>query len=241
MVKKCSIKSLRHNYLVQLNHNRSQSGNNYGKYTGVSKGLERMAAGNRLERGVQRLPPLPKEVGYDVCGFAKPSRFIITHDHLDHLPAKTNVTLTCATPLMERLMKRRIYEDVGVEIEEYSGEYFETRHMVSAGRGFVMTPTYGYFLNDVAIIPESINAEELLNEFRLKRVVIVFFKQPRSHMNGVWHPRDLEQVYFADPSSPQKYAPNVVPKCTPSLADIKDMPKVFANNPYAEKFTKQAF
>lgn len=191
---------------------------------------------NRLKQKQKDLPRLPKEFGYDVCGQkASLEKYFITHQHLDHLPAKVGVKLVCAPPLLD-VLEKKLKEVLGFyEVEEYR-DFFETKHMFFNGVKFEPVKTYGYFVgSDIAVIPESIDAERFLCEYAVKGLIVIFFKQPRDHLEGcrIRSPLQLpENCWFADPSSWKRYAPNVLPKVVFSLADIQNFGEHIVNNPF---------
>lgn len=181
-----------------------------------------------------KLPKLPKEIGYDVCGYGHPERFFITHEHRDHLPARFDIRALCAPPLVQKLRRRYLGR---VEPEEYT-DTFKTSHKLFDKRGkIVEIETYGYFIGEIAIIPEATNALELLKEYAPKYPIIVLFRQPREHpLYGAKRSPHADEVncYFADPTSWEPYAPNVVPKCTESIQDVRDNPDIFWRSPFSK-------
>lgn len=183
------------------------------------------------------LPKLPKELGYDVCGFdfSAIEKFFITHTHEDHLPARYRLNLACAPPLRAKL--KAIYKR-HAEIEEYT-DYFVTADEANGSS----TTTYGYFIKRdigvIGLVPECINPLSFVREFGLKGLIIVIFKQPEAHLRLTKRPVRSENIldcWLADPSRTIAYAPNVIPKCVESIADVKKDPKKFWGNPFAEKF-----
>lgn len=177
---------------------------------------------------------LPQELGYDVCGLQPFNQTLLTHQHLDHLPAR-KVRILCAPILLKTIALKmggllRVYE-----VEEYT-DCFETEHWFFNGNRWVKIKTYGYFIGNVAVIPESVDADSYVEEYSLKGLVVVCFKQPRSHLNNgnkLRSPCHLPaNCYFADPSTWSRYAPNVLPKVVPSIADIKRFGQYWADNPF---------
>ena len=172
------------------------------------------------------LEPLPSGVGYDVCGEPgkELSLFLVSHRHLDHLPAREKVLLLCAEPLVEEV--RLWYELYGlmVGIEPYY-DYIATEHSyfgrISGATRLRRTRAYAYFYKSVFFIPEADNFHELLLEYGGSVKSIVLYRQPYAHLVNryidAWSMRDC---YFADPRRRLKYAFNVLPKSSPSLHDI---------------------
>jgi len=185
----------------------------------------------------RELPSLPKHLGYDVCGeprYRKSiNRFLVTHAHLDHLPARNGITVMCGEKLVDPLA--RIYErnEIYVEFQQYD-DCLRLKHsffkLLPDGRMKVdSTDVYGYFLHDLLVvpgvlIPECDNYCELLEEYRLKGLVIILFKQPRDHpvADPRINARDAPDCYFADPSTWKKYRFNVLPKVVPAILDLKE-------------------
>lgn len=197
---------------------------------------------------VHRLPKLPMDVGCDVCGFGKPAKFLLTHPiHPDHCPAITGVQLVCAPPLIEQIEKFAPYyyrEEFNVEVVEFKGEYFETHHYPYDPRlqRYVKVKACGYILKDVKcfFIPESFEANRLLAEARAKGLTPLYTWQPRDHLNDgpTLHAKDIYDGYFVDPRPDDKrdHASNVIPKCVPSILDIKTDPDRWPGNKFAEYF-----
>jgi hypothetical protein len=161
----------------------------------------------------------------DVCSFEKrinvKRAVFITHLHLDHLPLQdvirfTGSTIKCATPLIPYL--RRRYRNC--EIEEYR-DYVKTYHTnYYVGRKPAQTETFCYFFENVALIPESDEASELIKEYESKYAFIFLSKQPRNHLSS-WKkiPFDPERTFILDNSVWRAYAPNIVPKVVPAASD----------------------
>ena len=117
---------------------------------------------------------LPKEIGYDVCGFPNagwnpirgigiPNKLFVTHKDIDHLTAFGGVTLLCAEQLVDDL--KRVYSRVPIELQFQTwprGECIETWHGRETERHRVKT--YGYHCRDTMVIPECHNALEWLRE-----------------------------------------------------------------------------
>jgi len=49
---------------------------------------------------------------------------------------------------------------------------------------------------------------------------------------------DLHDGYFLDPTVWEIYADNVIPKCVPSILDVKRNPVAHRGNPYAERILR---
>jgi len=174
-----------------------------------------------------RLARLPEDLGYDVCGipsdFIRPKKFFVTHTHLDHLPARANLTLVCAPPLRVKLEKLYAKEKTSVNLEEYP-DFFPTEHIFfNRGSGRLeKAKSYGYLIKDLAVIPESNEFERLITEYKPKSTVIILFKQPREHLpTKLITARTVENCYFADPTSWSRYAPNVLPKIVLAIIDVR--------------------
>jgi hypothetical protein len=195
-----------------------------------------------------KLPKLPRNLGYDVCGFPMPGwnpmrgvgipeRFFVTHYDLDHLKAFGGGTLLCAEWLQKPL--ERIYRGIPIEIETYPRDLcIDTWHPRETERQRVRTS--GYIYGDLLVIPESIHALKFLKDYDPKFAVIVFFKQPRSHAQPYVSPDRLRELcdhaYYADVSTMESYRPWVIPQCAPSIQDVKDAPDRWIFSPFSEFF-----
>jgi hypothetical protein len=192
------------------------------------------------------LPPLLYDMGYDVCSLGSPKKFIITHAiHPDHCPAVTDIKLIASEPVIRQIEKYASYyyrEEYNVEIVEFKGEFYETEHWTYNARRSRYVPALAccYVVAEAKalLICESSVANKFLEMARVRGLMPLYMWQPRDHMNqGITlHAKDIYDGYFIDPTSWDAYADNVVPKCVPSILDVKMDPDRWQNNPYSKLF-----
>ena len=169
--------------------------------------------------GVRVTPQLMrwKNKLFDVCGIGQKNptqklqrEIFITHTHRDHLPLRLLVApgtkIHVAPPLLPRVQK--IYPQAVVE--EHL-DYFTTEHTLIANGRITRAESYGYFIKDLVVIPESDHATQLVKEYKSKVTFVFAFKQPRNHLGGHFnnHRRD---VFILDNTTWRRYRPNIIPK-----------------------------
>jgi hypothetical protein len=194
----------------------------------------------------QPLPPLLRNTGFDVCGLGSLKEFIITHAvHPDHCPAVTNAKLICSKPVIRQIEEYAPYyyrDEYNVEVVEFKGEFYETEHWTFDVRRSKYVPALAccYVLADVKafLICESSVANKFLKIARALKLMPLYMWQPRGHVNqGITlHTKDICDGYFIDPRSWDAYADNVIPKCVPSILDVKMDPNKWQKNPYSKLF-----
>ncbi len=203
------------------------------------------------------LPPYPEGLVIGVCGLGSPRIILINHIHDDELAAVAGAVFCGAPPVLEVLQERHPFyfrEEFGNRFIEFKGEFFETLHYgyVHLPSGSAMrlmpTPSYCYVLRhdwlaevlgsamsyDYGYVDESARAYEILQEFRAKRLMPLYHWQSRLHMNmgPTITARDLPDGYLLDNRKRFSYKPNVIPKCVPSLLDVKENPELYRDNQY---------
>jgi hypothetical protein len=195
------------------------------------------------------LPPLLCDMGYDVCSLGSPKKFIMTHAiHPDHCPAITDIKLVASEPVIRQIEKYASYyyrEEYNVEVVEFKGEFCETEHWTFDVRRSKYLPALAccYVLAEVKafLICESSTANKFLEMARMAKLTPLYMWQPRDHVNhGVTlHAKDIYDGYFIDTRSWDAYADNVIPKCVPSILDVKMDPAAHRGNPYAERILRE--
>ncbi|MEM1792669.1 MAG: hypothetical protein QXE92_00315 [Thermofilaceae archaeon] len=161
---------------------------------------------------------------------------------MDEVPAVTDVTVYAAPPLIKELEKRLPFFVEMNKVVGFEGEWIQTEHKaffeVRSEKKLRSSPSYCYVVGRYAFIDESAEAFHLLQMFREKGLIPLFHWQPRDHIDvgrRITH-RDLPDGYLLDNRTWTRYAPNVIPKCVPSLQDIKQDPEKWKNNAYSKFF-----
>lgn len=186
--------------------------------------------------------PFPANLAFGVCGLGSPQNFFISQIHLDELPAVMNATIYAAPLLLEELQEKRAFylrEEFGNKFVEFRGEWVQTQHaafyeLPYGGMRMKYTNSYCYVVEGFGYIDESVEATQLLRKFREKGLTPLYHWQSRKHFNSgytITH-RDLPDGYLLDPRTWESYAPNVIPKCVPSLQDVKENPMRWKNNAF---------
>ena len=188
-------------------------------------------------------PSFPENVGFGVCGLGSPQAFYVSQIHLDELPAVTDATIIAAKPLLQELQEKRSFyfrEEFNNKFIEFKGEWVKTQHaafyeLPYGGRKLKYASSYCYIVGVFAYIDESEEGPQLLRKFREKGLVPLYHWQSRNHLNSgytITH-RDLPDGYLLDNKTWRSYAPNVIPKCVPSLEDVKRNPRRWKGNKHA--------
>lgn len=191
-------------------------------------------------------PSFPENVAFGVCGLGNPENFYISQTHLDELPAVTGAVIHAAPPLLQELQETRSFylkEEFGNKFVEFKGECIRTQHaafypLPNGGLKLKHANSYCYVVGVYGYIDESMEGPQLLQKFREKGLVPLYHWQSRTHFNSgraITH-RDLPDGYLLDNRTWQSYAPNVIPKCVPSLQDVKENPKKWRNNVFSRFF-----
>lgn len=194
-------------------------------------------------------PSFPENIAFGVCGLGNPETFFVSQIHLDELPAVTGATIYAAPPLMQELREKRPFymrEEFGNKFVEFDGEWVKTQHaafyeLPNGGLKLKYASSYCYIVGAYAYIDESVEGEQLLRKFREKGLAPLYHWQSRNHFNGgyaVTH-RDLPDGYLLDNRRWERYAPNVIPKCVPSLQDVKRNPGKWPGNKFARYFSSR--
>ena len=201
-------------------------------------------------------PPYPKGLVIGVCGLGSPRVVLLNHIHDDELAAVAGTVFCGAPPVLEALQERYPFyfkEEFGNRFVEFKGEFYETVHygyinLPNGSMQLMPAPSYCYILRrrwlaeilgmlmsyDYGYVDESARAYEILREFRAKRLTPLYHWQSRLHMNvgPTITARDLPDGYLLDNRKQYSHKTNVIPKCVPSLLDVKENPEVHRDNPY---------
>lgn len=144
-------------------------------------------------------------------------------------------------------------EEFGNRFVEFRGEWIETKHTgyVQTHDGWKLqsTASYCYVLThdwlrkvvgyedptSFGTITESDEANELLQMVRGRGLAPLYHWQSRLHMRigQVITHRELTDGYLLDNRVWWSRMSNVLPKCVPSLLDVKNNPRKYKDNPYA--------
>ncbi|MEM2045764.1 MAG: hypothetical protein QXO20_06255 [Candidatus Bathyarchaeia archaeon] len=188
--------------------------------------------------------PFPANMAFGVCGLGSPRNFFISQIHLDELPAVTGATIYAPPPLLEELQEKRAFylrEEFGNRFVEFKGEWFQTQHAAfyqqpSGNLKLTYANSYCYVIEGFGYIDESVEGPQLLDKLRERGLTPLYHWQPRTHFNSgrtITH-RDLPDGYLLDPRTWESYAPNVIPKCVPSVQDVFRNPGRHKGNPFAK-------
>jgi len=204
------------------------------------------------------LPPYPAGLVIGVCGRKRPGRmvFVISQIHIDEIAAVANAVFYADPELQEELKEKRpylFYEELENDFRELKAwtvtervGWFE-KHGVKRLRKtksycYVLTPQWleanlSYkTASTFCYIDESSEANSLLEKARAERFVPLFHWQSRNHIDV--EPRvkanSLADGYLLDNRKWCSYAPNVVPKCVPSILDVAKNPRQHRGNPFAK-------
>lgn len=206
------------------------------------------------------LPPYPRGLVIGVCGrrHAQPERtvFVISQIHLDEIAAVANAVFYADPELQEELKEKRSY----LFYEEFNNDFRElkawtvTEHVGWVERRgikrlektksccYVFTPQWleanlSYKTTSTfCYIDESSEANVLLEKARAEKFIPLFHWQSRNHIDTGLRVKanSLTDGYLLDNRKWRSRAPNVVPKCVPSILDVAKNPKQHKGNPFVK-------
>jgi hypothetical protein len=201
-------------------------------------------------------PPYPEGLIVGVCGRGKPLAYLLEQRHIDEIAAEVGVEFHAAAPLIEELQEKLSFlfnEEFGNKFVEFKGEWIETEHtgyvqLPNGGWKHQSTVSYCYVLSNdwlrnvvgykgvapFGTVTESDEANELLQTVRGRGLAPLYHWQSRLHVRvgQVITHRELPDGYLLDNRIWRSRIPNVVPKCVPSLLDVKNNPQKYKGNPY---------
>jgi hypothetical protein len=182
--------------------------------------------------------------------------YLLEQKHIDEIPAETGIEIHAAAPLIKELQEKMDFlfeEEFGNRFVEFRGEWIETKHTgyVQTHNGWKLQSTASYcyvlthdWLRNVVgykgvasfgTVTESDEANELLQTVRGRGLAPLYHWQSRLHVRvgqAITH-RELPDGYLLDNRIWRSRIPNVVPKCVPSLLDVKRDPRRWKGNKYA--------
>jgi hypothetical protein len=221
--------------------------------------LQVAGGGPPIREGPQRRPlppPYPSGLIIGVCGKDNPLVYFLEQDHIDEIPAVAGAVFYATGPLINRLQEKLDFlfkEEFGNKFIEFKGEWIETEHtghvqLPNGGWKQQSTVSYCYVLtNDwlrnvvgykgvasLGTVTESDEANELLQTVRGRGLAPLYHWQSRLHVRvgQVITHRELPDGYLLDNRIWHSRIPNVVPKCVPSLLDIKTDRERWRDHPY---------
>lgn len=157
----------------------------------------------------------------EMIPISKARKFIIDHEHRDHLVSIEQPVLIVATPLIDEIIRR--YSIYGIKPEIIEHKDFEKTYQYSlqADGRHKRADTYCYrFKEEFAHIPESAEQRKILTEFGHFKYGTLC---KTSRIDTLENPVKAEELppnwLFADNKAFGKLSKKVIPKCVPSLID----------------------
>lgn len=146
--------------------------------------------------------------------------FLLSHSHLDHLPAAENLYLIVPDPIVEKVRKIYLLFGLRPKIIRHS-RYVETYHYGITRTGKITkVPSYCLVFEDFVFIPESDEQRKLLKMFESFEHGAVC-RVPRA--DAAEKPVQLEDIpkgwYLVDNKALVRFFGRVIPKCVPTICD----------------------